>query len=145
MPWGWHTLTAVTMISTMTIVAMKNESHPEERKLAHSQKSNKVQEAQCLLNTQTKVVQENRSRESGLKVGNQRNLITTQMSWIITEILTPNRNILKKRVDGDLFSIEADAICHMALRTSVVLVRAAHMVVMSVKSSNLEETEMYMH
>ena len=144
MPWGWHTLTVVTMISTMTI-AMKNESHPEERRLAHSQKSNKVQEAQCLLNTQTKVVQENRSRESGLKVGNQRNLITTQMSWIITEILTPNRNILKKRVDGDLFSIEADAICHMALRTSVVLVRAAHMVVMSVKSSNLEETEMHMH
>ena len=69
-------LTVVTMIPTMTI-AMKKKSHPEERKLAHSQKSNKVQEAQCPLNTQTKVVQENRSRESGLKVGNQRNLITT--------------------------------------------------------------------
>lgn len=56
-----------------------------------------------------------------------------------------NRNILKKRVDGDLFSIEADVISHMALRTSVVLVRQVHMVAMSVKSSNSEETEMHMH
>ena len=56
-----------------------------------------------------------------------------------------NRNILKKRVDGDLFSIEEDVISHMALRTSVVPVRPAHMLAMSVKSSNLEETEMHMH
>ena len=56
-----------------------------------------------------------------------------------------NRNILKKRVDGDLFSIEADAISHMALRTSEVPVRPARMVAMSVKSFNLEETEMHMH
>ena len=56
-----------------------------------------------------------------------------------------NRNILKKRVDGDLLSIEVDAISHMALRTSVVPVRPAHMLAMSVKSSNLEETEMHMH
>ena len=56
-----------------------------------------------------------------------------------------NRNILNKRVDGDLFSIEADVTYHMALRTSVVPVRPAHMLAMSVKSSNLEETEMHMH
>ena len=56
-----------------------------------------------------------------------------------------NRNILKKRVDGDLFSIEADVSCHMALRTSVVPVNLVPMVLTSVKSSNLEEMEMLMH
>ena len=54
-------------------------------------------------------------------------------------------NILKKRLDGNLFSIGADVNCHMALKTSEVLVGPANMVVMIVKSSNSEETEMLMH
>ena len=54
-------------------------------------------------------------------------------------------NILKKRVDGGPFSIEADANCHMAHRTSVVQVRVVPTVAISVKNSNSEETEMLMH
>ena len=109
------------------------------------QKSNKVREAQCPLNTQTKVVQESRSRESELKVGNQRNLITTQMRPTTTETLKVNQSILKKRLDGGPFLIEAGANCHMALKTSVVPMSPAHMVATSLKSSNSEETEMHMH
>ena len=54
-------------------------------------------------------------------------------------------NILKKRVDGGPFSIEADANCHMAHRTSVVQVRVVPTVAISVKNSNSEEMEMLMH
>ena len=62
-----------------------------------------------------------------------------------TETLKVNQSILKKRLDGGPFLIEADANCHMALKTSVALVITAHMVATNVKSSNSEETEMRMH
>ena len=135
-------LTIVTIIHTMTI-AMKKTSFSEQIKLVHSQKSNKALDTRYLLNTQTRGVQENRLRESGLNIGNQRNLITTQMRQIITELMKVNRTILKRRMDGGLFSIEVvDANFLMVLRTSV---KPAPMVAMSEKSSNLEETEMHTH
>lgn len=96
-------------------------------------------------------MQKNKSRELGLKVGSQRNLIISQMVGSTIRTMTMIQNIpilLNKKMVGDLSLTGAEEPCRTAHKVAprVDLHNSRHsMVAMKVKDLNSEEMVMHTH